>query len=272
MIPQTLPTRPEPVAHETFLIPTLAAEPSGAFVGAHSLVIRGAEPVIVDTSASLLREQWLENVWSVVDPADVRWVFISHDDHDHLGNLDAVLDACSNATLIASFSIVSRLAGDIELPLERMRWLNEGESLTLPDRVLTAVRPPLFDSPSTRALLDRATGVLWGVDSFAALFPGAVYDSREIPTAMFDESFFAMNVGNTPWLEWIDTAKFAAHVAESAAPQPRVLTSAHGPVYRDGAVADAYDRTLELAGNAAPAAPDQSVLEMLLPMLMADAA
>src|SRR4051794_35467301 len=148
MIPETLPTQPEPVAPETWLIPTLAAEPSGAFVGAHSLVIRGAEPMIIDTGCSLVREEWLDKVWSVLDPADVRWIYLSHDDHDHLGNLFPVLDACPNATLIASFPIVNRLAGDIELPLERMRWLNEGESLTLPDRTLTAVRPPLFDSPS----------------------------------------------------------------------------------------------------------------------------
>jgi flavorubredoxin len=272
MIPETLHTQPEPVAPESWLIPTLAAEPSGAFVGAHSLVIRGAEPMIVDTGCSLVREEWLDKVWSVLDPADVRWIYLSHDDHDHLGNLFPVLDACPNATLVASFPIVNRLAGDIELPLERMRWLNEGESLTLPDRTLTAVRPPLFDSPSTRALFDESTGVLWGVDSFACFFPGAVYDSREIPQEMFDDSFFAMNVSNTPWLEWVDNEKFAAHVAASAALEPSVLTSAHGPVYRDGAVADVYARTLALAGQAMPPAPDQSVLEMLLALLMADAA
>jgi len=272
MIPETLPTQPEPVAPETWLIPTLAAEPSGAFVGAHSLVIRGAEPMIIDTGCSLVRDAWLEKVWSVVDPADVRWIYLSHDDHDHLGNLFPVLDACPNATLIASFPIVNRLAGDIELPLERMRWLNDGESLTLPDRTLTAVRPPLFDSPSTRALFDESTGVLWGVDSFASLFPGAVYDARDIPADLFDSSFLSFNVDNTPWLEWVDPNKFAAHVAASAALEPRVLTSAHGPVYRDAAVADVYERTVTLAGRAPVPAPDQSILEMLLAVLMADAA
>src|SRR5215204_1453343 len=99
-----------------------------------------------------------ESVFSVVEPEGVRWVFVSHDDHDHVGNLLEALAMCPQATLIASSAIVNRLFGDVELPLERMRWFNEGESLPLSDRVLTAVRPPMFDAPSTRALLDGATG------------------------------------------------------------------------------------------------------------------
>jgi hypothetical protein len=30
------------------------------------------------------------------------------------------------------------------------------------------VLPPIFDGPTTRGLFDERTGVLWGVDSFAA--------------------------------------------------------------------------------------------------------
>src|SRR5262249_22955331 len=121
MTPTLLPTSPYEVAPETWLISTLAADPAGAYISAHSLVIRGEQPVIVDTGASLVRDPWSAQAFAVVEPEDVRWIFLSHDDHDHIGNLDLVLERCPNATLIASFPIVSRLAGDIELPLERMR-------------------------------------------------------------------------------------------------------------------------------------------------------
>ena len=97
--PTILATSPQPIAHETWLIPTLVSAPSGGFVGVHSMVIRGAEPVIVDTGASLLHRAWLDHTFSVVEPSDVRWVFISHDDHDHIGNLDTVLELCPHATL-----------------------------------------------------------------------------------------------------------------------------------------------------------------------------
>src|SRR5215212_7949985 len=152
MAPITLPTTPQPVAADTWLIPTLAVEPSsGAFVSDNSLVIRGVEPVIIDTGAALVREAWLEQAFAVVEPDDVRWVFLSHDDdHDHMGNLEVMLERCPNATLVGNFTMVGRLGGDVELPLPRMRRLDAGQSFDIGDHVLSLVRPPLFDSPATR--------------------------------------------------------------------------------------------------------------------------
>jgi flavorubredoxin len=273
MKPELLPTEPQPIAPDTWLIPTLALDPmSGAYFGAHSMVIRGAEPVIVDTGASLVREHWMQSVFSVVEPEDVRWVYVSHDDHDHIGNLLDVLDRCPQATLIASAPIVNRLFGDVELPLERMRWLNEGESLVLSDRTLRAVRPPMFDAPSTRALYDGATGVLWAVDSFAALFPGAVYDADDVPAEIFDLSFTMMNYGNTPWLEWADPDRYAAMVAHSRSLGATTIASSHGPVLRGARIDDAYERTLHLVGAPAIVPPSHDVLEMFLAAMLAPTA
>ena len=136
MQPEFLPTTPEPIAADTWLIPTLAADPAGGYLGAHSAVIRGEEPVVLDTSVLFGRDRWLQNVFSIVEPEDVRWIFLSHDDHDHLGNLDVLLDLCPNATLLANYAMTGRLFGDVELPLERMRWINVGESIDIGDREL----------------------------------------------------------------------------------------------------------------------------------------
>jgi hypothetical protein len=70
-------TRPEAIAADTFLIPNLAPGPDGLLLPVNSMVIRGREPVIVDTGAPVHREQWLEKVFSVVEPEDVRWIFLS---------------------------------------------------------------------------------------------------------------------------------------------------------------------------------------------------
>ena len=52
-------------------------------------------------------------------------------------------------------------------PLDRCRFLNENERLDLGDRTITAVRPPVFDNPTTRGMFDDRTGVFWSVDTFA---------------------------------------------------------------------------------------------------------
>src|SRR5437588_2580194 len=79
--------QPYKVAKDTWVIPELFPAPMVGNLYINTMVITGEQPVIVDTGSALVREQWLEKVWSVVEPADVRWIFISHDDGDHVGNL-----------------------------------------------------------------------------------------------------------------------------------------------------------------------------------------
>ena len=203
---------PYRVAPETWVIPELVAGPPGTYVSLNSMVITGAEPVIVDTGNELSRTEWMDAAFSIVDPADVRWIFLSHDDHDHIGNLPAVLDACPDATLVTNWFTVERTVRAMELPLDRMRWVNPGESFDAGDRTLVAVRPPIFDSPTTRGLFDTTSGVYWAVDSFASLLPDHVTDADEVPYDLWRESFtfFAQMV--SPWVAMTDPAKFVATV------------------------------------------------------------
>ena len=261
---QLLPTAPHHVAADTFLVPTLAAEPSGAYVGAHTLVIRGQEPVIVDTGCSLVRDAWGAAVFELVEPEDVRWIFLSHDDHDHVGNLDLVLDRCPNAILVTSWTATSRLAGDVPLPMDRLRWVDPGGSWDAGDRTLHVVRPPLFDSPATRGLYDPTTKVLWAVDTFGALVPGAVLEADDADPDLYEGSFRLLNQWNTPWLEWLDRDRFAAHLRASAELDLAAVASAHGPVLRGDRIRRAFSDTAALVGEAVPPTPDQAMLDQLL--------
>ena len=87
----------------------------------NSMVICGAEPVIVDTGTVANRSQWLDDVFGLVDPTDVRYVFISHDDVDHTGNLAQVMEHCPHATLLASWALVERFSNAFEFPLRSAR-------------------------------------------------------------------------------------------------------------------------------------------------------
>jgi flavorubredoxin len=259
-----LPTSPHPITPDTFLLPTVAPEPGGAFVSAHTLVIRGEQPVVVDTGCSLARDEWLAQLTAVVDPADVRWVVISHDDHDHIGNLEVVLDLCPQAVLVGNWSMTTRLGGDLELPLHRMRWLDQGDSLDIGDRTLHLVRPPLFDSPATRGVFDDRTGVLWAVDTFGALVQGAVLEADDADPDLYDGTFDAMNTWNTPWLEWVDTTRFAEHLRRTADLPATAVASAHGPVLRGDRIAAAFARTMALAAQPALPTPGQDALDAVL--------
>ena len=166
--PPTIYAPPTKIAADTYVIHQVQealGEP--LFVYLNSLVILGKEPVIVDTGTPGNRSQWMEDVFAIVEPDDVQWVFLSHDDVDHSGNLDQVMQRCPNAKLVCNWAMVERHSNCFNFPLERCRWIMHEESFDAGDRTLQALRPPVFDSPTTRGLFDSKTGVYWAVDTFA---------------------------------------------------------------------------------------------------------
>ena len=151
---------PTKVALDTYVIHQVQpALGQPLFVFINSMVILGDEPVIVDTGTPANRAQWLEDVFALVEPADVRWIFLSHDDVDHAGNLDEVLTSCPNARLVCNWAMVERHTNCFDFPLDRCHWVMDGETFDAGDRTLVALRPPVFDSPTTRGLFDPVTGV-----------------------------------------------------------------------------------------------------------------
>ena len=263
-------TPPYHIADDTWLIPNIIPAGPEAFLGMNSMVIRGPEPVVVDTGTPLHRDAWFEKVLSLVEPEDVRWVYISHDDGDHVGNLHELLEMCPNATLIANFFSTERMSVEHHpFPMDRLRWLGPGDSLDIGDRRLHLVVPPIFDGPATRALFDDKTRVLWSVDSFAAMTPGAVFDVADIPREMFDESFALLNSLISPWHQWLDVALYRRHCDAVEALAPVATASAHGPVLRGAAIADAFERVRAMAGAPIVQPPGQALLDEIVAHMLA---
>jgi len=261
-VPATSPTL---IAPETFLIPNLVPAGDGMYLHVNSMVIRGAEPVIVDTGAPVHRDLWLEKVFSVVEPDDVRWIFLSHDDPDHTGGLLDALEMCPNATLVTNWFSVERLGLEMPpLPLERMRWIEPGGSFDAGDRTLHLFRPPVFDGPTTRGLYDPTTAAMWIVDTFACLTPGAIFDACDLPRELIDEMIPAMNSAVSPWHQWLDPAAYRRHVDDVEAMGVLVAASAHGPVVSGPDVHHAFDLTREAAGRPNIPTPGQELLDQLL--------
>jgi flavorubredoxin len=232
---------PYRVADETFVVPWLLEAPPVGLFCVNSMVIRGEEPVIVDTGGPANRREWLDTVWSLVDPVDVRWIFLSHDDRDHAGNLLPVLAACPNATLLTTWFSVGRMAEEWETPLDRCRFLNEGDHIDAGDRTLTAMRPPVFDNPTTRGLFDDRTGVLWSADTFALPLQRPIETADDIPDADFTEGQLLGARLVAPWHHLVDEQKFLAHVDQVQSMPIEVIASCHAPVIRGGRMARAFE-------------------------------
>jgi flavorubredoxin len=268
----TIVRPPERIADETWLIRQVQAALGAPLrVYLNSMVIRGAEPVIVDTGTVANRSQWLDDVFGLVDPADVRYVFISHDDVDHTGNLAQVMDRCPNATLLASWALVERFSNAFAFPLHRCRWVESGSHLDLADRRLHFAQPPLWDSPTTRGVLDTSTDVYWAVDAFATPCSVAVEASvneLDPETWRGGMAMFAHHA-LSPWLALVDNGRYRDHVEHVRALGATTIASAHSPLITGASVDAAFDLLVDLPNVEVPPAPDQAVLDAIVSQLPA---
>jgi hypothetical protein len=257
---------PTKVAADTWVIHQVQpALGQPLFVYLNSMVIRGAEPMLVDTGTPANRKQWLEDAFSVVEPEDVRWVFLSHDDVDHTGNLDQVMEACPNAQIVCNWAMVERHTNCFEFPLKRCRWIMDGDTLDIGDRQLLARRPPVYDSPTTRGLFDPTTGVYWSVDTFATPLPDPEAGVGDLDPEFWDFGLALFALGAvSPWLSLVDGDKYTRYVDQTQGLDIKTVAACHSPVIEGPLIDKAFARIRELPSIAPPPMPDQSVLDEII--------
>ena len=257
------PTR---IATDTYVIHQVQeALGQPLFVYLNSMVILGKEPVIVDTGTPANREQWLKDVFTLVDPDDVRWVFLSHDDVDHSGNLDEVMTACPQAKLVCNWAMVERHTNCFDFPLERCRWIMHDESFDVGDRTLHALRPPVYDSPTTRGLYDPKTRVYWAVDTFATPLPDPKVGVADLDPEFwkFGMTLFAFGAVS-PWLSMLDHDKYGRFVDRVQGLDVTTIAGCHTPVLEGALIQQAFEHVRAFPLVEPPPLPDQSILDEIV--------
>lgn len=246
-----------------FPIPGFGGLPINAFV------IKGQEPVLVDAGPTLdgdgndATEAFMDSLRQVIDPVDLKWIWLTHTDRDHVGSLQRVLEAAPNARVVTTFLAVGKMNLSTPLPMDRVYLLNPGERLDLKDRVLTAVKPPSFDAPETVGLYDSKSRALFSSDCFGALTAGPTEDAADLSEADLREGQLTWATIDVPWLHQVDPRVFGSALQGIREMSPDVILSAHLPPARG--------MTEQLLANlaAAPAAspfvgPNQAELEAMI--------
>jgi flavorubredoxin len=260
---------PTTIAAETYLIHDHTGEGEAPMlVPLNAMVIRSAEPIVVDTGMAENRERFLADVFSIVEPQDIRWVFISHDDIDHTGNLNALMEAAPNAVAIIDWFMQERMGAALEVSPLRQRWISDGDRIDVGDRTLVAVRPPIFDSPTTRGLFDPTTGVYWSSDCFGSPMLTPAHNVAELDAEFWEEGMNTFNRWVAPWITMADDRKYQATVDRIEALGASVIAGCHTPLigrrHVDHAIATAR---VSPSATIAPQ-PDQATLDLIQRSLM----
>lgn len=261
--------RPVQVTPEAHLIQSFWKHQSAPVgVQMNSMVLASREPVVFDTGVAADRNGWLAAVSSVVEPDDVRWIVLSHDDPDHTGNLATAVEHFPNATVVASWWMTERLVGTIELDPRRLRWVVSGDSLDIGDRTLLFERPPIFDNPTTRAVFDPSTGLFWAGDLGAALGPHPVVHAEEMPDDELAVSFVTAHRWASPWVAMVDDGKYQGEVSRIADLGIKTWVQTHGPVYEGAHIDLAIELLRAVPGSDPVPQPGQVDLDAIVASML----
>ena len=138
-------------------------------------------------------------------------------------------------------------------------------SVSVGDRALVAMRPPVFDSPTTRGLYDPRTKVYWAVDTFATPLP-----DKSMGIADLDHDFWYFGLmlfalgAVSPWITWSDPVKYNKIVDRVQDLDITTIASCHSPVIEGEYIAKAFERVRQLPTVDLPELPDQSVLDQII--------
>lgn len=217
------------VGDDVTVLPSHLTVPGVGALAVNSFVIHAAEPVLVDTGMAVDGDAFLDALRNAIDPAAIRWVWLTHDDSDHSGNLASVLELAPDAQLVTHAFSALRMATLWPVPLERVYAIAPGLTLDVGDRTLVASRPPTYDNPMSMALFDDKSRTLFSVDAFGALLPGVVQSLDEVADDDLVAGMTLWTKFDSPWSHLSDGLLFDANLQEVRALEPACVLSSHLP-------------------------------------------
>ena len=259
------------LTNDTTVFSSFVPLPGLGVLPVNAYLIKAKQPVLVDTGMGVESEQFLNTLRSVIDPQELKWIYLTHPHPDHTGSLRSLLDEVAGLRVITTFGAFGLMSVDQPTAMDRIYLLNPGESLDVGDRQIVAMRPPTYDDATTTCFFDTKSKALFSSDSFGALLPGEAERAEEIDRETLAGGQRLWASFDSPWLQNTDTSKFRAGLKAFSSLEPAWILSSHLPPA--AGMTDVLLETLsDLPGNEAFVGPNQAALEAMLAQMGAPAA
>jgi glyoxylase-like metal-dependent hydrolase (beta-lactamase superfamily II) len=220
---------PYQAGSDVHVLPSLLPLPGVGFLPINAFVLMAEEPVLVDTGLGMDSDDFVDALASIVSADDLRWLWLTHDDTDHTGSIQRVLQAAPHAKLVTHGMSALRMSTWWQVPLDRVHAIRPGDRLPVGDRTLRAVAPPLFDNPMSTGFVDEATGALFSVDSFGGFVPEPTQNAADVPEDALAGGMAAWACSDSPWVHLTDKERFAEVIEGVRRLQPTSIFSSHLP-------------------------------------------
>jgi glyoxylase-like metal-dependent hydrolase (beta-lactamase superfamily II) len=244
-------------APDVHVFPTYLSLPGIGVLPVNAYLVMAEEPVLIDTGIAVDGDEFIAALSEVIDPRELKWVWLTHDDADHTGSIQRIMEHALNAKLVTHGMSALRMATWWPVPMERVHAIRFNDEIHAGDRTLRAVAPPLFDNPMSTGVLDRSTGALFSVDAFGAILPEPTNDASDVPPEALAGGMLGWATSDSPWAHVVDRERFGEVLDRVRQLQPTRIFSSHLPA-ASGTSLEEFLTVLETVPDAEPFMPPDS--------------
>lgn len=198
-------------------------------------VITGDSTLLFDTWSPASRDDVLETLEDVLAGRSLDYLVVSHLESNHAGNMELILDAYPDATLVAPAEGAAHEEQLYRLSDKDTRYVDHGDTIDLGSHAVRFVEPAFLDQARTTYMLEETTATLFTVDwfGFQHMASECLRTLDEMTYDLTADQLDRFNGYVFVWLRFADPSKIdqlVDYVQNQLSPE--TLAPAHGQVIR----------------------------------------
>ena len=193
----------------------------------NSYFINAEKKALVEVAKEKFSGTYINKLWAVTDPADIKYIILDHTEPDHSGSLGALLELAPSATVVGSGNAIRYLEDIVNKPF-RSLVVKDGDKLDLGNKTLRFISAPNLHWPDSIYSYLEEDKILFTCDSFGAHYCN--YDMfSNLAVDEYRQAFkYYFDVILKPY------SRFMVKAIEKIRPlEISMICPGHGPVLKD---------------------------------------
>lgn len=157
----------------------------------NAYLITGAKNVLIDTVHTRYFDEYLENIRSIIDPAEIDYVVMNHNEPDHSGSLAKLFEVAPQIQVLASPGGKIYLDHITNKPALNITSVKDGETLDIGDgKSLKFIHAPFLHWPDTMFTWREADKIVFTCDFLGCHYcEPRMFDSHISYSNSFGDAF-----------------------------------------------------------------------------------
>ncbi len=173
------------------------------------VLINDGRPMLIDCGSQLYRSESMKELDQVLDGSTPEYVFLTHSELPHSGNLESIACNWPHIHVIVSSILLPYIEIAPVLPLDQIDTVPPGTTLQIAGREVSFLDALLKDQPGSQWIYDPKTGTLFTGDGFGYYHPAEVCEqfSDEVEGGIREQWFSTYHRDAFKFLRWVTPEK-----------------------------------------------------------------